>query len=55
MSRNLNSQNLEREKILSLRNRKVVSRIDPTSHTKSVDIFNAEISIKTALKSSENK
>ena len=32
----------------------MVCRIDPNSNAKSVDIFNAEISIKTALKSLQN-
>ena len=56
MSSDTNLQNLEeRENTLSLRKCKVVHRIDPTIHVKSVDIFYAEISIKTVLKSLENE
>ena len=43
MSRDLNSQNVGGENILSLHNREVVRRIDPTCHAKRVNIFNAEI------------
>ena len=55
-SRDLNSLNVgETENTLTLHNREVVRRIDQTSHVKIVDIFNVEISMKTALKSSENQ
>ena len=45
----------EKDNTISLLNCDVVCRTDPTSHVKSTDIFNAEISIKTALKSSKNQ
>ena len=56
MSRVLNLQIVgEKQNTLLLRNCEVLCRIDPITNAKSVDIFNAGISIKIAINSSQNQ